>query len=139
MKKIHACLHSLHNQDLSILFIRIAIGVVFINAGWMKVNNIDMVVSGFSSMGIPAALAYFVSYAELIGGILVLLGLFTRYMGVILAVIMAVAITKVHFANGFSLANGGYEYTLVLFLACLSVITSGAGKYSIAKLLKKTS
>lgn len=130
-------MHRLHNPDVGILFIRIALALAFIHAGWLKIMGIDFVVTMFGGMGIPAALAYFVSYAEFIGGILMLLGLFVRYAGVILAVIMFVAAIKAHLPNGFGLQNGGYEYVSVLFFAALSVVTLGAGKYSVAALFKK--
>jgi putative oxidoreductase len=130
-------MNRLHNPDLGILFIRIALAAVFINAGWFKVNNIDMVVTGFASMGFSSFLAYLVAYAEFLGGILLLLGILARYTGVVIAIIMFVAMTKVHFANGFSLANKGYEYVLVLMLCALAIVVLGAGKYSLTSLFKK--
>jgi putative oxidoreductase len=131
MNKINAYVERLHNPDLAILLIRIALGLVFINAGWFKVTNIDMVVGGFAQSGIPAFLAYFVAYFELIGGVAIILGLATRYVGIVLAIIMAVAIYKAHWAAGFSLQTGGYEYVLVLLLGAVSLVTSGPGKYSL--------
>lgn len=135
-RKIHELIHRLHNPDASALLLRLGLGAVFINSGWMKVTNMSMVVGGFDSMGIPAFLAYFVSYAELIGGLLLIIGIFVRYAGIVLAVIMLVA-CKILFAKGFSLANGGYEYTFMLTLASAAIVTLGAGKYSLADLLKK--
>lgn len=132
MKSLNSMMESLHNSSLAALFIRIAVGVIFINAGWIKVNNMDMVLEAFGSMGIPAFLAYFVAYAEFIGGIALVIGLFTRYIGVIFAIIMVVAIWKVHFVNGFSLQNGGYEYNFVLLLSSLALVTLGGGKYGIS-------
>ena len=137
MKTLHTLVHRLHNPDAGILFIRIALAAVFIYAGWFKVHNMAMVVSGFGAAGIPASLAYFVAYAELVCGLLMLIGLFARYAGILLAIIMLVAIVKVHGANGFSLVNSGYEYVLVLLLASLSIVTTGSGAYSVARMLKK--
>ncbi|MDO8655445.1 MAG: DoxX family protein, partial [bacterium] len=118
-------------------FVRIALGVVFINAGWLKLGAMDMVIVGFGTVGIPAQLAYVVAYAELFSGLLLILGIFVRYAGIVLAIIMLVAIAKVHFVNGFGLQNGGYEYVFVLLLGALSMITMGSGKYSLARTLKK--
>ncbi|TAK56850.1 DoxX family protein [Patescibacteria group bacterium] len=137
MNKINAYVERLHNPDLAILLLRIALGVVFINAGWMKITNIDMVITGFAQAGIPMVLAYFVAYAEFIGGIALVLGFAVRYFAIILAIIMAVAIFKAHLANGYSLQNGGYEYVLVLFLGAVSLVTSGSGQYSVARFCKK--
>ena len=132
---LHSLIHRLHSPDAGAFFIRLALGLVFINAGWMKITGMEGTVGFFAMMNFPAWTAYFVAYAEFIGGILLLLGLFTRYVGIVLAVIMLVA-TKIHFAKGFSLANGGYEYVLVLFLASLALVTMGSGKYSLAHLIK---
>lgn len=126
-----------HNTDLGIFFVRLATGIVFANAGWAKVSNMGMVVGFFSAMGIPAWLAYVVGYAELVGGIAYILGLGVRYVGAVLSVIMAVAIFKVHLANGYSLQNNGYEYVLVLLLASLALVCLGGGKYSVQQLFKK--
>src|SRR3990167_6939903 len=101
MKSIHTMIHRLHNSDLWILFVRIALGVVFINAGWLKLGAMDMVIAGFGAVGIPAVLAYVVAYAELLSGLVLILGIFVRYAGIVLATIMLVAIVKVHFVNGF--------------------------------------
>lgn len=130
-------LSRLHNHDLGILFIRLALGAVFINAGLLKIAAADFVVSSFAMIGIPAWLAYTVMYAELVGGIAMVLGVAVRYAGVVLAVIMLVAAIKAHIMNGFSLANNGYEYVLVLFLGSLAMIVMGAGRYSLARLFRQ--
>lgn len=137
MKIVHSVLHKLYCPDTAKLFIRIALGIVFINSGWMKIQNIEFVIQGFSSIGIPVWLTYIVSYGEFIAGILVIAGLFARYAAVFISIVMLVATFKVHLPNGFSIANGGYEYTLVLLLLALSILMQGGGKYSIARVLFK--
>lgn len=133
---LHSAVHRLHNPDVGLLFVRVAVGLVFIHAGWGKVSGIEQVVGFFGALGIPEWLAYVVASVEFLGGIALVLGIFVRYAGILLASIMLVAIWKVHWANGFSAANGGYENQLVLLLAALALMTSGAGKYSLARLLK---
>ncbi len=135
MKILHKVMERLHNIDKGALLLRIALGVVFINAGWIKLVNIDMVLGFFNHIGFPAWMAYFVAYAEFIGGIALILGLFTRYFAIVLAIIMAVAI-KTLWGQGFSLATGGYEYTFTLCFVCLAIMTIGAGKYSLDRLFK---
>ena len=136
MNKIHELVHRLNNPDLGMLFIRLALAATFINAGWFKVSNLAMVVGGMGEAGIPAFLAYIVSFGELLGGIALLIGIFSRYAGILLSIIMAVALFMVHWANGYSLQNGGYEYVLVLLLGALAMITFGSGKYSLAGWLR---
>ena len=136
MNKIHELVHRLNNPDLGMLFIRLALAATFINAGWFKVSNLAMVVGGMGEAGIPAFLAYIVSFGELLGGIALLIGIFSRYAGILLSIIMAVALFMVHWANGYSVQNGGYEYVLVLLLGALAMITFGSGKYSLAGWLR---
>ncbi len=126
-----------YNPDLGSLFIRLALGAVFIHAGWGKLDNMEFTVSAFASMGIPAGLTYLVAYSEFIGGILLILGILVRYVGIVLAIIMFVAIIKVHFVNGFNLANNGYEYVFVLLLGSLTLLVQGGGKYTLPVLIRK--
>ena len=125
-----------HNPDLAILFLRIAVGIVFMNAGWQKIQNMEGVIAFFASFGLASYLAYFVTYIEFIGGIFILLGVFSQYFAFILAIDMVVATIKVHFVNGFS-NIGGYEYTLMLFFILFTLFFLGDGKYSLTKLFKR--
>ncbi|MCX6755974.1 MAG: DoxX family protein [Candidatus Nomurabacteria bacterium] len=137
MKKIHELVHKFNNPNLGILFIRIALGVVFISEGWTKISHIEYVAGFFGVIGIPVFLAYFVSYFEFVAGILLICGVFVRYVGIILSAIMLVAIAKVHFVHGFNVQNGGYEYVYVLLLSAMSLVTFGSGPYSVKKFLNK--
>jgi putative oxidoreductase len=137
MNKLHAFMHRLHSPDWASLFLRLALGVVFTHAGWLKLANLEFVIAGFTGMGIPAWLTYVVAYSEFIGGLLLLAGFLVRYVGVVHAVIMLTAMFKVHWPNGYGLANNGYEYVLALLLASLAMVTLGAGKYSLARLFRK--
>jgi len=121
----------LDNPDLGKLFLRLAIGIVFVYAGWMKIGDLDKVAGFFGAIGLYPWMAYLVAYAEFLGGIALILGLLVRYVGLILSVVMLVATLKVHVPNGYSLQNGGYEYVLVLLLGCLAIITLGAGRYAL--------
>ena len=50
---------------------------------------------------------------------------------------MVVAVVKVHLANGFNVATGGYEFALTLLLGSLALIFLGSGAYSLAGVLKR--
>lgn len=126
-------MHRLHNPDFGVLLMRVAIGLVFLTHGWQKVGNMEQTIGFFGSIGIPAFLTYIVAYGEVIGGLLLIVGFFTRYAGIFLAVLMVYAVFFVHFKNGYSLANGGYEYALTLLLGALALAMTGSGKYSVAK------
>ena len=83
-------------KECAMLILRIGIGVVFVGHGWDKVvtNGIDKVAGFFASMGIPSptASAYFGGYVELIGGILLIVGLGTNIVSLLLSVVRAGAI-----------------------------------------------
>ena len=131
MRYIHTLIHKAHNPDLGVLLVRLALGLVFIHAGWFKLTNMDLVINAFAGVGIPAFLAYTVAYFELLSGLLMAVGIFVRYAGVIIIIIMSVAIWKAHWIHGYGLQNGGYEYALTLLILAISMITTGAGKYAL--------
>jgi len=114
------------NKDILILIARLIVGGIFIASGWMKVSAIGMTVGYFAQMGISAFLTYIVSYAELIGGILLVLGLWSYLTSVVLAIIMIFAVWYTY-----SLGVQVYMTPLAIFSALLSLIASGSGKYAI--------
>jgi uncharacterized membrane protein YphA (DoxX/SURF4 family) len=122
------------NFNLGILFIRFALAIVFIAHGWQKLSNMTGTVSFFDSLGLPMFVAYLVMILELLGGILMLLGLCTRYAAVGFVVVMLGVIFTVKMSKGFL---GGYEFELTLLLASLAVMMLGPGNYTIRKLFNK--
>ena len=118
-------------QPVGLLALRVALGVIFIFHGYPKlVGNTERVAQFFSSVGLPPFLVSVTGIVELFGGVLMILGLFTRVAGVLLAGTMAVAIWKVHLGKGI-LAVGEYEFALALGAAAFALATTGAGKASL--------
>ncbi|HRH25096.1 MAG TPA: DoxX family protein [Candidatus Paceibacterota bacterium] len=111
------------NVDMGLLAIRIGVASVFIFMGWMKVSNLDATVMGFGQMGFAPFWAYLVAFTELIGGVAVLLGVYTRFFATLLAIVMLVATITVHKDKTLSL----HIFTLI------GLVLSGGGKYSIVK------
>lgn len=126
------------NEDAGILILRVAVAIPFIVHGYAKLVDHGSVVTFFGQLGIfaPAFMAWLVGLVEFVGGIALLLGIFVRTSGVLLAIVMVVAIATVHGKNGYSLMTGGYEYTLTLLLAALATAFTGAGAYVPAPLAK---
>ena len=79
------------------LLARIVVGEVFMTTGWIKLHNLPQMIENFAGWGIPfpAFTTPFVSTVELAGGVLLLLGLFTRLAAIPLAIVMIVAIATV--------------------------------------------
>ncbi len=94
-------------------------------------------VAGFANtlggLGFPAPglLAWAVALVEAVGGLFVLLGLFTQVAALLVALVMLVATVAVHLPNGFLVSEGGAEFTFLLFVAAVSLVFTGAGRLSI--------
>ena len=117
-----------HNRALGLVFIRLAVGMVFFMHGWGKVTNLAGVEGMFTQMGFGALTGDFIAYLEVIGGLGLILGIFTRMFGVLLGIEMVVA----YFVTGGF--GGGYqphELELVLMFLSFGVALTGSGKYSL--------
>ena len=114
-------------QPLALLVMRLALGAVMFAHGYHKVfgglhHHADLV----ASLGLPRWSAYLSSFTEFLGGLLVLLGLFTRIAALGICIDLSVAIAKVHIHNGL-IGNGGYELPLALAALAFGLIFFGAG------------
>jgi putative oxidoreductase len=119
------------------LLVRLSLGAVFITSGWGKLHNLGQVTSFFTELGIPfpgfnATLA---SSTELIGGTLILLGLFTRLAAIplIFTMLVAIATAKRPEIDGVATLLGFIEFTYIAGFVWLLV--SGAGRASLDALL----
>jgi putative oxidoreductase len=127
-------------QGWGIAVLRIAVGIVFLAHGGQKLFMVGFGgVAGFlGRLGIPAPMlaAVIVTLVEFLGGLALLLGLFTRWAAIPLALNMAVAILTVHLPGGFFLPDG-YEYALTLLAANVALALLGSGEASVERLLEK--
>ena len=125
-------------NTLAPLALRVGLAVVFLFHGREKINEAtDWGRTWMNKLPNPPAaeVQQAVAWGEVAGGIAMSLGLLTRLAAVGLAAIMAGAIYLVHGKNGFSLANGGYEYNFVLITVCLALLFMGAGRLSLDAVL----
>ena len=128
--------------SVALLVLRIAFGAIFIAHGAQKVFVYGFAgTSGsFAEMGVPMSelAGPVVGLLELIGGVLLVLGLGTRIVGFLLAVDMIVATFLVHLPAGIFAAEGGYELTLALAAAALTLTLAGAGRISLDALITRS-
>jgi len=119
-------------QPIALLILRIVIGAIMIGHGYHKVFGGGMMehYHRVQNLGLPGVLAFPSAFAEFFGGILVLLGLFTRYAALAILIDMLVAIWKVHWKNGL-LGEHGYEFALSLTAICFTLICYGSGPLSL--------
>ena len=124
-------------QSISMLFARLAIAYGFYEPAMKKWADIDSVAGWFASMGIPfpTVNAYMAATTELLGVILLTLGLFTRLISIPLIIIMVVAIATVHWTHGFSAGTNGFEIPLYYMLFLMTFASYGAGKFSLDYLI----
>ena len=119
------------------LFARIAVGWVFLWSGWGKLNNLPQITQNFTEWGIlfPKIMTPFVSGVEFFGGIMLILGLFTRIPAAMLAVVMLVAIKSAKWDDVDSLETLlGFEEA-AYFGAFMWLAIAGPGAASLDRLL----
>lgn len=121
------------------VLVRVVIGIVGAVHGWPKMKDLGAFIANVDKQGIPLAPVFGTAAAlsEFLGGIALILGLFGRWAAFFFACTMAVAVFKIHWANGFLAKGNGYEFPLVLLVAALSIVLSGSGPLSVDRILGK--
>lgn len=126
-------------RDAGLLITRVILGVVLIAHGWEKfaINGIEGTGAFFDSVGIPGATAAaaVVGAIELVGGILLILGLLTPLVAVLVVVVMIGAFFTVHAGSGVYVSNNGWELVAVVGLAAAVFGLVGPGRYSVDAVL----
>ncbi|MBI2721615.1 MAG: DoxX family protein [Bacteroidetes bacterium] len=126
-------------QHIALLFLRLILAYGFWGPAKTKWADINSVAEWFGSMGIPAPAfnAYLAASTEMAGVFLLILGLGTRIISIPLIITMLVAIKTVHWQNGFSAGDNGYEIPLYYMLMLFVLLSFGAGKISVDYLIKR--
>lgn len=119
------------------LIMRLIVGYTFMLSGWGKLNNLPQITQNFTEWGIlfPKVMTPFVSGVEFFGGIMLILGLFTRIPAAMLAFTMLVAIKSAKWEAVDSLeALLGFEEA-TYFAGFLWLAIAGPGAASLDRLL----
>jgi putative oxidoreductase len=121
-------------QKLGIATLRLIVGVVLFAHGSQKLFGFGIAGTAgfFAHAGLPMPMisAVLSIGAEFLGGLFLILGLFTRPAAAILAFNMLVAVVAVHLKNGF-FAPTGFEYPLTLMFANIALVLTGAGAFAL--------
>lgn len=121
--------------DIAILALRLAAGSVLAYHGWLKIGDVSGFAGFVESLGVPAPtlMAYVVTYLEFLGGIALIVGLATRYVAALFVVEMAFTISLVKVDVGLIAAEGGAgaELDLLILATALSLVLTGAGRWSL--------
>ena len=111
------------------LLVRLVVGWVFLWTGWQKLHILPRMIENFRSWGIPAPeiLTPFVSGVEFVGGLLLLLGLLTRFVSVPMMIVMLVAVVSAKWGDVDSLETllGFEEVSYLVMFAWLGIAGPG--------------
>ncbi|QIZ08757.1 DoxX family protein [Priestia megaterium] len=126
--------------EASTLILRVILGMTFFVHGLVKFQGgIENIVGWFESIGLPGFLAYGVALVEMIGGAALVLGLGSRIVSALLALLMIGATVKVKLAVGF-LGNGqmaGYELDLALMAMAVFIAINGSKMFALDQIIFK--
>lgn len=120
------------HPGLGLFLIRLGIGIIFVNHGVMKLTNMGATIGFFNTVipgpsAVVTVLAWVVALVETLGGIAMILGIYTRIAGWLLAAVMLFAVifvkSKMPFVAG--------EIDLMLLVASLGIAVGGPGKLAL--------
>lgn len=124
------------SNSLGLLILRLGIGLVFIKHGYPKIaagpetwQNLGQTLQMFGIDFLPTVFGFLASLSELLGGALLIIGLFTRTAALFMLITMAVATLK-HYTG-----EGGWEHPLTNAIVFATIIVTGGGPFAIDNLL----
>jgi uncharacterized membrane protein YphA (DoxX/SURF4 family) len=129
----------------SVIFIRLAVGLIFLTQGILKYIDPHMGVLRFTKVGFPypGYTAHFVGTFEIACGLLVLFGLFTSVASIplLIVILTAIATTKIpelfHSDQGFWFMVSDARTDFAMTMSLLFLISVGAGSWSLDAWLRK--
>lgn len=114
--------------ELGLLILRVALGITFLIHGIAKFQmGLGNVAGWFESIGILGFLGSVVAFIELLGGIALILGIGTRLVSALIAIVMLGAIFTVKLSVGFMGAEtAGYELDVALLAMAVVLLINGS-------------
>ncbi len=129
-------MNDFRQADTAALVLRLSLGTMFIAHALLKylVFTLPGTAQFFESLGLPAVLGYATFAAELVGGVLLVLGLHVRIVALALLPILLGA-TWVHVGNGwlFSVPKGGWEFPAFWTVALVVQALLGDGAFALRR------
>src|SRR5579859_1305359 len=134
----NAMTQSQQQTELAAFLLRVALGIMYLaHSIALKLMTFGLAGTAgfFVGIGLPGWLAYVTFAAEVVGGVLLILGVQTRWVVVALSPALFGAIIWVHASNGwvFTAPNGGWEYPAFLIVASVVQFLLGDGAYALAR------
>lgn len=122
--------------DYAVTLLRVSLGVMYL-AHSIVLKFFTFGLAGtagyFASIGLPGWLAYLTFAAEAVGGVMLVLGIYARWVALALIPALLGAIIWAHWGNGwvFTAPNGGWEYPFYLIVLSLAQFLLGDGRYAL--------
>jgi len=121
--------------DAALLILRVVLGVLVLLHGLSKLPPPpEFLITSLTQAGLPGFIAYGVYLGEIVGPILIIIGIWTRVGAVLIAANMVVAVLMAHAGDLFHLnKQGGYalELQAMFLFTAVALALTGAGRYSV--------
>ncbi len=121
-------------NDAVFMGVRASVGVIFILHGMGKFN--PGFANALPNMGLPPELQIPIALAEVVPGILLIIGVLSRFSGALLAIVMMGAIFHVKGAQSMT-GDRGVEFDVILLAASLLIMVAGPGRIAIVQAAKR--
>ena len=123
-------------KEYGVALLRISLGVMYLaHSVVLKyfTYTLDGSAQYFVSIGLPSWLSYATFFAEAVGGVMLVLGVQSRWVALALSPILLGALFTAHLGNGwvFSAPGGGWEYPAYLFVLSIAQFLLGDGAYAL--------
>lgn len=131
----------LDTAPYAITLLRVSLGLLFLAHGLLKVTVFTLpgTAEFFTSVGLPGFMAYIVAPLQIVGGLMLILGIYTRWVALVLFPILLVAAIKVHGSSGWLFTNkgGGWEFPAFSAAATVVQVLLGDGAFSLKQALSR--
>ena len=121
-------------NDVVFMGVRASVGVIFILHGMGKFN--PGFANALPNMGLPPELQIPIALAEVVPGILLIIGVLSRFSGALLAIVMMGAIFHVKGAQSMT-GDRGVEFDVILLAASLLIMVAGPGRIAAVQAIKR--
>jgi putative oxidoreductase len=118
-------------RPFALLVLRLGIGIIFLTHGWVKVLNLNGTMGMFAHMGLPGWLGVIAGLLELVAGVLLIVGLFTRICALLFTIEMCIAILAVHMKSGPWWQVNNYNLPLAMLVGSFAIAILGPGVASL--------
>jgi len=126
-----------NRADIAAFVLRVSTGLFFLVHGLIKVFIFTPAGTAgyFESIGLPGALGYLTILIEVLGGLALIAGLYTRWVALLTVPVLLGAAVFGHGGNGFTFSNqgGGWEYPVLWAVVMFALSLLGDGAWSLAR------